>query len=84
MNLFDDERIPTPEECIQEFTYKSQLQKLEQECAQRKASIEALRDIEQSLRKSIVQLSHTLSLLYELNASFVGGCTPKIDTTSNH
>ena len=84
MNLFDDERIPTPEECIQEFTYRSQLQKLEQECAQRKASIEALRDIEQSLRKSIVQLSHTLSQLYELNASLVGGCTPKIDTTSNH
>ena len=84
MNLFDDERIPTPEECIQEFTYRSQLQKLEQECAQRKASIEALRDIEQSLRKSIVQLSHTLGQLYELNASLVGGCTPKIDTTSNH
>lgn len=69
MNLFDDERIPTPEECIQEFTYRSQLQKLEQECAQRKATIEALRDIEQTLRKSIIQLSGTLSRLYELSGS---------------
>lgn len=84
MNLFDDERIPTPEECIQEFTYQSQLQKLEQECAQRKASIEVLRDIEQSLRKSIVQLSHTLGQLYELNASLVSGCTPRIDTSAEH
>ncbi len=84
MNLFNDDHIPTPEECIQEYTYKNQLKKLEQECAQRKATIEALGDIEQSLRKSIVQLSHTLGQLYELNASLVGGCTPRINTTSEH
>ena len=71
MKLFDNERIPTPEECIQEFTYRSQLQKLEQECAQRQATVEALKDIEQNLRKSIVQLSGTLSRLYELSGSLV-------------
>lgn len=69
MKLFDDDRIPTPEECIQEFTIKSQLKKLEEEYAQRKTDVEILRGIEQNLRKSIVQLSNTLSQLYQLSGS---------------
>jgi len=69
MKLFDDDRIPTPEECIQEFTIKSQLKKLEEEYAQRKTDVEILRGIEQNLRKSIVQLSGTLSQLYALTGS---------------
>lgn len=69
MKLFDDDRIPTPEECIQEFTIKSQLKKLEEEYAQRKADVEILRSIEQTLRKNIVQLSGTLSQLYALTGS---------------
>lgn len=66
MNIFDDNRIPTPEECIQEFTYKSQLEKLEKECAHRKDSVETLESVEQYLRESIVNLSSTLSQLYAL------------------
>jgi len=69
MKLFDDDRIPTPEECIQEFTIKSQLKKLEEEYAQRKTDVEILRGIEQNLRKSIVQLSGTLSQLYALTGT---------------
>ena len=69
MLLFDDDRVPTPEECIQEFTIKSQLKKLEEECAKRKTDVEALRTIEQTLRKNIVQLSSTLSQLYQLSGS---------------
>ena len=69
MKLFDDDRVPTPEECIQEFTIKSQLKKLEEEYAQRKTDVEILRSIEQTLRKNIVQLSSTLSQLYQLSGS---------------
>jgi hypothetical protein len=66
MNLFDDDRIPTPEECFQEYAYKSQLEKLEKECAHRKAVVETLESVEQYLRESIVSLSSTLSQLYAL------------------
>jgi hypothetical protein len=69
MLLFDDDRIPTPEECIKEFTIKSQLKQLEEEYAQRKSDVEILRSIEQNLRKSIVQLSNTLSQLYQRSGS---------------
>lgn len=69
MLLFDDDRVPTPEECIQELTIKSQLKKLEEECATRKTDVEALRAIEQTLRKNIVLLSTTLSQLYQLSGS---------------
>ena len=69
MNIFDDERTPTPEECIKEFTIISQLKKLEVEYDQRKADVELLRNIEQTLRKNIIQLSGTLSQLYALSGS---------------
>ena len=69
MNVFDDDRLPTPEECIKEFSIKSQLKKLDEEYAQRKSDVEILRSIEQNLRKSIVQLSNTLSQLYQLSGS---------------
>ncbi len=69
MNIFDDDRIPTPEECIQEWTFKSRIKELEQECAQRKATVEALRSVEQNLRESIIHLSNTLSQLYALTGN---------------
>ena len=69
MNLFDDEHIPTPEECIKEFTITSQLKELEAEYDQRKADVELLRNIEQNLRKRIIELSSTLSQLYALSGS---------------
>ena len=69
MNLFHDEQTPTPEECIKEFTIISQLKKLEVEYDQRKADVELLRNIEQTLRKNIIQLSGTLSQLYALSGS---------------
>lgn len=77
MNLFDDDRIPTPEECIQEFTYKSQLEKLEKECAHRKAVVETLESVEQYLRESIVHLSETLCQLYALAGTLSQSGMPK-------
>ena len=69
MLFFDDDRVPTPEECIKEFTIVSQLKKLEVEYDQRKADVELLRNIEQNLRKRIIELSSTLSQLYALSGS---------------
>lgn len=68
MNI-DNEPTVTLEECIQEFSIKSQLKALETEYDQRKATVEALRSIEQNLRKNIIQLSRTLSQLYALSGS---------------
>ena len=56
----------TPEECVQEWTLKSQLKELEQECTQRKAMVKVLKCAEQDLRESIIHLSDTLSQLYAL------------------
>lgn len=78
MLLFDDDRVPTPEECIQEFTIKSQLKKLEEEYAQRKTDVEILRSIEQTLRKNIIQLSNTLSQLYALSGSLTQLGIPQV------
>ena len=84
----DKDRTPTLAECLEEWGQKKPLLEdinaLTNERDELTITVRTLRDIEQSLRKSIVQLSHTLGQLYELNASLVGGCTPKIDTTSNH
>lgn len=62
----NNEPTVTLEECIQEFSIKSQLKQLEEEYAQRKAEVEILRSIKQNLRKDIIQLSNTLSQLYAL------------------
>ena len=81
----DNDRVPTLTECLEEWGQKKPLlediEALKKERDELTVTVHTLRDIEQSLRKSIVQLSHTLGQLYELNASLVGGCTPKIDTT---
>ena len=66
MNVFDDDLIPTPAECFREFQLNEKLAKLDRECMQRKSTIDALRYIEQGLRKDIVTLSDTLSRLYSL------------------
>ena len=66
MNIFDDDSIPTPAECFREFQLNEKLAQLDRECMQRKSTIDALRYIEQGLRKDIVTLSDTLSRLYSL------------------
>ena len=82
MNLFDD-NIPTPEECIMEGDIKRRLKALEQEYAQRKATIDTLRSIEQTMRTNIVRLSDTLSQLYSLSGALAGNNLPtaNIDIT---
>lgn len=69
MNFFDDDHIPTLEECLKEHTLQSRLDELEEECTKRQADVEALKSIEEELRKNIVQLSGTLSQLYHLSGS---------------
>ena len=69
MKFFDDDHIPTLEECIKEHTLQSRLEQLEEEFNHRKADVEALRSIEEELRKNIIQLSGTLSQLYQLSGS---------------
>ena len=67
----NNEPTVTLEECLQEFSTKSQLKALEEEYAQRKADIEMLRSIEQNLRMSIIQFSNTLSQLYAMAGTLV-------------
>ena len=69
MKFFDDDHIPTLEECIKEHTLQSRREQLEGEFNHRKADVEALRSIEEELRKNIIQLSGTLSQLYQLSGS---------------
>lgn len=69
MKFFDDDHTPTLEECIKEHTLQSRLEQLEEETHQRQADVESLRNIEEDLRKNIVQLSGTLSQLYQLSGS---------------
>ena len=69
MKFFDDDHIPTLEECIKEYTLQSRLEQLEEEFNHRKADVESLRSIEEELRKNIIQLSGTLSQLYQLSGS---------------
>ena len=77
MNLFDDESIPTPKDCFTEFRLSEKLAALDRECTQRKATIDALRYIEQGLRKDIVTLSDTLSRLYSLAGTLTQSGMPK-------
>lgn len=72
-----NEPTVTLKECLQEFSIKSQLKELEEEYMHRKADVEVLRSIEQNLRKSIVQLSNTLSQLYALSGSLVQNGMPQ-------
>lgn len=76
MNKVNEPTV-TLEECLQEFSTKSQLKALEEEYAQRKADIEILRSIEQNLRKNIIQLSNTLSQLYALSGSLAQNGMPQ-------
>ena len=64
--IFDDASNPTPKDCLAEFQLNEKLAALDRECMQRKSTIDALRYIEQGLRKDIVTLSDTLSRLYSL------------------
>ena len=69
MKFFDDDHIPTLEECLKEHTLQSRLDELTEEINQRQADVDALRSIEEDLRKNIVQLCNTLSQLYQMSGS---------------
>jgi uncharacterized coiled-coil protein SlyX len=69
VNIFNDDRIPTPEECLKEWDFQTRLKALEKECAQRESTVAALQHTEQTLRNNIVKLSGTLSQLYQLSGS---------------
>lgn len=76
MNRVNEPTV-TLEECLQEFSVKSQLKELEDEYTHRKADVEVLRSIEQNLRKNIIQLSSTLSQLYALSGSLAQNGMPQ-------
>lgn len=69
MNIFDDDRIPTPVECLKEWDFQTRLKALEEECAQRESAVVVLQHTEQTLRNNIVKLSGTLSQLYALSGT---------------
>ena len=66
-----NEPTVTLEECLQEFSTKSQLKTLEEEYAQRKADVESLRGLEQNLQENIIRLSSALGQLCELTGKLV-------------
>ncbi len=66
-----NEPTVTLEECLQEFSTKSQLKTLEEEYAQRKADVESLRSLEQNLQENIIRLSSSLGQLCELTGNLV-------------
>ena len=71
----DKDRVPTLTECLEEWEKKKpileDIASLTQEREQLTITVRTLRDVEQSIRKSIVQLSHTLSQLYEMSGGMV-------------
>ncbi len=71
----DNDRVPTLTECLEEWGQKKPLlediEALKKERDELTVIVRTLRDIEQSLRKNIVQLSHTLSQLYEMSGNMV-------------
>ena len=71
----DNDRIPTLTECLEEWGQKKPLlediEALKKERDELTVIVRTLRDIEQSLRKNIVQLSYTLSQLYEMSGNMV-------------
>ena len=71
----DKDRTPTLTECLEEWGQKKPLlediEALKKERNELTVMVHTLRDVEQALRKSIVQLSHTLSQLYEMSGNMV-------------
>ena len=71
----DKDRVPTLTECLEEWGQKKpvleDIDALKKERDELTVIVRTLRDIEQSLRKNIVQLSHTLSQLYEMSGNMV-------------
>ena len=71
----DNDRVPTLTECLEEWGQKKPLlediEALKKERDELTVIVRTLRDIEQSLRKNIVQLSYTLSQLYEMSGNMV-------------
>ena len=71
----DQDTTPTLSEYLEEWEQKKpvleDIEALKKERDGLTVTVRTLRDIEQSLRKSIVQLSHTLSQLYEMSGNMV-------------
>lgn len=71
----DMDRVPTLTECLEEWGQKKpvleDIEALKKEREELTVMVHTLRDVEQALRKNIVQLSHTLSQLYEMSGSMV-------------
>ena len=71
----DKDTTPTLTECLEEWGQKKpvleDIEALKKERDELTVTVRALRDIEQTLRKNIVQLSHTLSQLYEMSGNMV-------------
>ena len=71
----DKDRVPTLTEYLEEWEQKKPLlediEALKKERDELTVTVRTLRDIEQTLRKNIVQLSHTLSQLYEMSSNMV-------------
>ena len=54
MKFFDDDHIPTLEECIKEHTLQSRLEQLEEEINHRQADVKSLRNIEEDILLHII------------------------------
>lgn len=68
MNIFDDDRITTPEECIALWKKKDWLRaevaELELEYNELQTCVKHLSNIEKHLRKSTTQLCYDLGILF--------------------
>lgn len=77
----NNDRIPTPLECIEEWNRKQalldEIGALKQEHEYLTSTVETLWETEHTLRQSIIRLSHTLSQLYELTGKMVEARTTK-------
>lgn len=71
----DKDTTPTLTECLEEWGQKKpfleDIKALTKERDELTVTVRTLRDVEQTLRRNIVQLSHTLSQLYEMSGSMV-------------
>lgn len=77
----DKDRVPTLTEYLEEWEQKKPLlediEALKKEHDELTVTVRTLREMEQTLRKNIVQLSHTLSQLYEMSGGMVAAGIPQ-------
>ena len=77
----DKDTTPTLSEYLEEWEQKKPLlediEALKKERDELTVTVRTLREMEQTLRKNLVQLSHTLSKLYEMSGSMVAAGIPQ-------